>query len=278
MSKGSEEGWPSLTTAALAKKTGKGRFDMHSKPGEAEPSRAGLPPPAPLAGHKRTVVPSQSLKKTPSKVAQQLQVQYQLSQQDLQLAPAHVYLPSAPMGAPRSFETTKRSLALGSNERERLEWEVIASEVLYTQYGGILGTTRAVLQQPAQPTGNDELRVPRIQDDELCVRNAGANLWDQARVQNVKHFLERDKQRQQQPTMTEAVDQLMSSIAGQPIPPAVGQPQDVPPPLPTDLTKDNQMDTGALETEPNQDDAAMDNGHGAHELECTKDEEVDKEA
>ncbi len=169
---------------------------------------------------------------------------------------------------------------MGNNEWECLEREVRAGEVLYTQYGGIPGTTRAVLQQLAQPTGSHEPRVPQIQDDELCMRNAGANLRDQARVQNVKHFMEQDKQRQQQPAMMEAVDQLMSSIAGQSIPPTIGQPQDVPLPLPppANLTEDNQMDTGALEMELNQDDAAMDGGHGAHELERTEDEEVTKEA
>ncbi len=176
MSKGSEEDWPSPKTAAPTKKKGKGRFDEYSQPGEAGPSHAGLPPPAPLAGHKCAAVLSQSPKKTLSKVARQLQVQYQLSQGDLQLAPACVYLPSAPMGAPRSFETTKRSLALGNDERECLDRETRAGEVLYTQYGGIPGTMRAVLQQPARPTGNNEPRVPRIQDDELCVCNAGANL------------------------------------------------------------------------------------------------------
>ncbi len=278
VSKGSEEDWPGLKTAAPTKKMGRGRFDEYPKPGEAIPSHAGLPPPAPLAGHKRRAVPSQSPKKTPSKVARQLQVQYQLSQQDLQPAPACTYLPSALMGAPRSFETMKRSLALGTDERERLEWEVRASEVLCMQYGGIPGTTRAVLQQPPQPTGNNEPRVPRIQDDELRMRNAGANLRDQARVQNVKHFMERDKQRQQQPTSTEAVDQLTSLIAGQPILPAAGQLQGVPPPPPADPTEDNQMDMGALETEPNQDDVAMVDSNGVHEPESTENGEVAKEA
>ncbi len=107
--------------------------------------------------------------------------------------------------------------------------------------------------------------------------NAGANLRDQAHVQYVKHFLEWDKQRQQQPASMEAVDQLTSSIAGQPIPPATGQPQGVPPPPPTDPTEDNQMDMGALELETNQDDVAMVDGNGAHESECTENEEVAKE-
>ncbi len=37
------------------------------------------------------------------------------------------------------------------------------------------------------------------------------------------------------------------------------------------------MDTGALEPEMNQDDIAMVDGNGAHESECTENEEVAKE-
>ncbi len=66
-----------------------------------------MPPPMPLVGHKRAAVASQSPKKTDAKVARQVQAQYRLSQQDLQLAPVRVYLLSAPMGVPRAFETTK---------------------------------------------------------------------------------------------------------------------------------------------------------------------------
>ncbi|MCP4549556.1 MAG: hypothetical protein GY835_24125, partial [bacterium] len=205
-------------------------------------------------------------KKTPSKVARQLQVQYQLSQQDLQPAPACVYLPSALMGAPRSFETTKKSLALGSDERERLDREVRAGEVLYTQHSRIAGMSRAVLQQLAQPSGNDEPKVPRIQEDELRLHNAGVNLWDQARVQNIKHFMEREqnRQRQQQPTLMEAVDRLTSSIAGQPPPPNEVQLQGTLPPPPADPTEGNRMDTGAPETETSQGDVSMGDGDGAH--------------
>ncbi len=114
--------------------------------------------------------------------------------------------------------------------------------------------------------------------------NAGVNLRDQARVQNVSYFVEWDKQRQQQPALMDAMDRLMSSIAGQQqppqhVPPAdASQPQDVLLPPPTDdSTEDTRMDTGALETEMNQDDTAMGNGGGAHESECTETEEVAKE-
>ncbi|MCP4545596.1 MAG: hypothetical protein GY835_03890, partial [bacterium] len=175
-------------------------------------------------------------------MARQLQVQYQLSQQDLQPAPAHIYLPSALMGALRAFQTTKRSLALGNDQWARLDRETRAGEVLYMQHGEVPGTTWAVLQQPVQPTGNNEPRVPRIQDDELRVRNAGANLRDQARAQNVTYFLEGDKKKWQQPALTEAVDQLTSSIARQLTLPVAMQP-----PPPTDPAEDNRMDMEMME-------------------------------
>ncbi len=104
---------------------------------------------ASLMGHKRAAGPSPSLKKTEAKVARQVQVQHRLSQQALQLAPMHVFLPSAPMGAPRSFEMNKRSVALGNDEWERLDREARSSRALFTQFGGITGTMRAVLTQPA---------------------------------------------------------------------------------------------------------------------------------
>ncbi|MCP4544604.1 MAG: hypothetical protein GY832_46470 [Chloroflexi bacterium] len=110
------------------------------------------------------------------------------------------------------------------------------------------------------------------------MRNARVNLRDQARVQNIKHFLERDKQRQQQPALMEAVDRLMSSIAGQPPPPDAVQLQGTQLLPPADPAEDNRMDMGALETEMNQGDVAMGDGNGAHESECMENGEVAKEA
>ncbi len=43
--------------------------------------------------------------------------------QALQLAPAHVFLPSAPVGTPKPFEMTKKSLKVGNDERECLNQE-----------------------------------------------------------------------------------------------------------------------------------------------------------
>ncbi len=69
------------------------------------------------AGQKRAAGQTfQSPQKTPSKLLRQQNVQYRLSQQDLQPAPARVYLPSAPMGALREMEMTKRSTAMGAAE------------------------------------------------------------------------------------------------------------------------------------------------------------------
>ncbi len=111
--------------------------------------------------------------------------------------------------------------------------------------------------------------MPRIQEDELWVCNAGISLKDQARVQNVRYFAERDKQRQEQPIGMAAMDQLTSSIAGQQSqqqapPPA--EPQQLgtaPPPPADDSTRAEEMDTG-METETNQGDVAMGDGNGAH--------------
>ncbi len=103
----------------------------------------------PLVGHKRAAVPSQSPKKADAKVMRQVQVQHRLSQQALQLAPACVFLPSALVGAPRPFEMTKKSVAMGNDEWEHLDRETRASQALFTQFGSITGTTRVVLMQLA---------------------------------------------------------------------------------------------------------------------------------
>ncbi|MCP4545502.1 MAG: hypothetical protein GY835_03415, partial [bacterium] len=134
-----------------------------------------------------------------TKMSRQIQIQYQLSQQDLQPMPAHVFLPSAPMGAPRAFQTGTKSLALGAAEREHLDREARAGTDRYTQQGEIAGTVRAVLQQPVQPTGRtDEPMVLHIRPDQLRVCNAGVHLREQARVQNLEFFRDREQERRQQ--------------------------------------------------------------------------------
>ncbi len=110
--------------------------------------------------------------------------------------------------------------------------------------------------------------VPRIQADELRMRNAGVHLWEQAHIQNLRHFMEREQdRRQQQPAaaMTTAVAQLTSSMAGQQqmlLPDAV-QLQGAPPPSTTDPTRDTRMDMGMTEMDLNQGDVLMGDGSGA---------------
>ncbi len=52
-----------------------------------------------------------------------------------------IFLPSEPAGTPKPFETTKMSLAAGNDERECLNQEVRAAQVLFMHYGQ-LGTHR----------------------------------------------------------------------------------------------------------------------------------------
>ncbi len=185
-SKGSDGSQPRQQAAAPTKKQGRGGFDDHPVPDDgmqARPSHGGwlpLLPPVVLAGHKRAAASSQSPKKVDAKVARQVQVQHRLSQQALQPALACIFLLSAPVGAPRPFEMTKRSVAMGNNKRERLSQETSDGQALFTQFGGIAGMTRAVLMQPAQPSGVNEPQVLQIQEDELRVCNAGVSLSDQA--------------------------------------------------------------------------------------------------
>ncbi len=147
---------------------GKGGFDAYQGPQDDEQAglshgaQGGWPTlqqSAAVARQKRAVAQSQSPKKT-AKVVQQIQVQQRIQQQALQPAPGRVILPSALAGAPRPFKTTKRSLAAGSDEREHLNREMRASQALFTEHGRIVGMTRAVLTQPAQPSGIAEPLVP----------------------------------------------------------------------------------------------------------------------
>ncbi len=154
-------------------------------------------------------------------MAHQIQTQQKLQQQALQPTPAHIFLPSAPAGAPKSFEMTKRSVAAGNDERERLNQEMRAGQALFTEYGGVLGMTRAVLMQPAQLTGITEPLVPRIQADELRVRNAGVSLSE-------IYFMQQEQQ-VKKPALTAEVAQLMSALAGHPVQ-QTPLPQQVPPP------------------------------------------------
>ncbi|MCP4544828.1 MAG: hypothetical protein GY832_47790, partial [Chloroflexi bacterium] len=129
-----------------------------------------------------------------------------------------------------------------------------------------------------QPTGRtDEPMVPRIRPDQLRMRNAGVHLREQARVQNLEFFRDREQERrQQQPAnaLDVAVDKLAESMAGQQPAqlPDVAQPQDPMPSLATDPVEETEMDTGATEAEKNQDDISMDDGNGVQ----AKDSETGK--
>ncbi len=114
------------------------------------------------AGQKRPAPPSQSPAKAPPKVQRQREVQYRLAQEDLQPLPTRLFLPSAPMGAPRAPETSKRSLEQARAERQNLAQEVRASEELY-HIQGAQSQLQLRLQQPVQPAGRtDEPVVPHV--------------------------------------------------------------------------------------------------------------------
>ncbi len=118
MGKESDGGQQKKQVAAPTKATGKGGFDAYSRPQDSEQARPShgaqggwltMQQLVAAAGHKCTAAPSQSPKKSDAKVVRQIQVQQQLQQQVLQPTPAHVFMPSAPVGALRPFEMTKQS-------------------------------------------------------------------------------------------------------------------------------------------------------------------------
>ncbi len=154
-SSGGNDDWPRASAIPPVKKTGRGGFDAPTGPGMGGlgpgPSHAGLRPPQ--VGQKRPAQLSKSLMKVMPKIQRQVNVQHQLSQEDLQPPLARVYLPSAPMGAPRAPETSTWSQALATAERELLEQEARASDDLYMILADNRGKVRVMLQQPVQPTG-----------------------------------------------------------------------------------------------------------------------------
>ncbi|MCP4541464.1 MAG: hypothetical protein GY832_30405, partial [Chloroflexi bacterium] len=132
-------------------------------------------------------------------------------------------------------------------EQDRLNQEARASESLYTRDGG---PQQMVFKQPAQPTGHTKPIVQHIQLDKLNVRHAGSGLQEQARVQNLQHYQEREEaQRQRQATapLEVIVDQLTGAFAGQQSPQATATPpiaggvQDVTPPPPIEPSQDAEV-------------------------------------
>ncbi len=278
LGKESDGGQQKKQAAAKPNLMGRGGFDAYWGPqgGEqAGPSHEGWPTlqqSAGVAGVKRTA-PSQSPKKTALKEAHQIQVQQRIQQQALQPAPAHVSLLSALAGTPKSFETTKKSLAAGNDEWEHLNQEMRAGQALFTEYG-LLGTSRAMLTQPAQPTGIAELLVPWIRADELHLRNAGVSLREHAMAQNRIYFVQWEQQ-PMQPTMPTEVAQLVTALSGQlmqqmplpqKVPPPTAQQQPgTAPPQPTDEpSRAEGMETDVQEKDMGQSDEQMDDRAGVH--------------
>ncbi|MCP4546851.1 MAG: hypothetical protein GY835_10350, partial [bacterium] len=130
-----------------------------------------------------------------------------------------------------------------------------------------------MLQQPVQLTRRtDEPLVPRIRPDEFVVRQAGVRFRDQAKVQNMKLFMEREEKRQREgKPFGSVMDQLAGSIAGQQQPPQLPpQPppqnaaavQQVTPPPDVELTAVVAMDTQQAEMEKVTGDDSMGDGDG----------------
>ncbi len=100
------------------------------------------------------------------------------------------------------------------------------------------------------------------------MRNAGVSLIDQAKVQNLKYFSEREKQKQ--PVLSAAVDQLVDTITGhqpqqQMLPPARPQQQETAPLPPADVSAGTErIDMGMQEGEMDQSNMQMGDGSGAH--------------
>ncbi|MCP4614967.1 MAG: hypothetical protein GY844_00895, partial [Bradyrhizobium sp.] len=171
---------------------------------------------------------------------------YQISQEDMQAMPTRLFLPSAPMGAPRQPENTQRSLNQARAEREMLERQVRDSDALFTIPGNTPGEDRAMLQQPVQPTRRtDEPVVPRMRPAEFGVRQAGVRFRDQARSSNLNVFLGREEERQKRgKPFGSIVDQLAGSIGGQPqqqTPPQPPPPTQLPQLLPQDAAAVQQI-------------------------------------
>ncbi len=93
------------------------------------------------------------------KMVCQMQMQQQVQQQARHPMPMCIFLPSAPMGVPKPYETSQKILNAGSQEWEHLSREARAAQALH-MHTGRMGETQTVLMQPAQVTGIVEVPVP----------------------------------------------------------------------------------------------------------------------
>ncbi len=142
------------------KPVGRGGFDVYLRDqgdGQAGLSHDGwpaLPIAMGVAGVKCT-----ALSKSPEKVAPKMACQMQVQQQVGHPMPTCVFLPSAPMGIPKLYETSQKGLNAGIQEQQHLSREARAAQALYT-HTGRMGQTQMVLTQPAQATRIAEPPVP----------------------------------------------------------------------------------------------------------------------
>ncbi len=91
----------------------------------------------------------------------------------------------------KHYQTSKKNLDLLSQDRDHLGRKTRSAQALYTTMG-MHGQQQMVLMQPTQATGIAEPPIPWILPSELCLRNAGTTLKDQAMAQNLIYFRERE--------------------------------------------------------------------------------------
>ncbi len=76
-------------------------------------------------------------------MAHQMQTQQKVQQQVGHPMQTCAFLQSAPMGVPKPYETSKKSLTVGTEEQEHLSREARAAEALFT-HTGRMGETDGV--------------------------------------------------------------------------------------------------------------------------------------
>ncbi len=110
------------------------------------------------------------------------------------------------------YQTSHKSVTSLGQEWDCLGREVRAAKALYTATGP-LGQQMPMLMQLAQPFRIATPPVPRIQPQELHLKNARTALRDQAMVQNLIVFGERECEKRGQSGAAE-VPALTSKIGG----------------------------------------------------------------
>ncbi len=156
-----------------------------------------------------------------AKMVHQMMVQQQAGHPML----SWVYLPSAPTGV-KHYQTSMKNIDSLSQEWDHLGREARAAQVLYTTTG-MHGQETSFLMQPAHASGITAPVVPWIQLQELCLKNAGTTLMDQALAQNLIFFRERERGRKQRgqsrSTEVATLADMIGGTAPTPAPPAEQQ-------------------------------------------------------